>query len=90
MTTACLTPSPPRSRRSSVRLPGPAFVAAIASVDPGNLVTNVTAGAESGTALLWVVVWRRWSRAPCTGWRPAGGDDRPDPPPPGREALLHH
>ncbi|MGW7664614.1 Nramp family divalent metal transporter [Streptomyces sp. NPDC054756] len=56
MTTARLAPSPPRSRRSSVRLLGPAFVAAIAYVDPGNLVTNVTAGAEFGTALLWVVV----------------------------------
>ncbi|MFF0226258.1 Nramp family divalent metal transporter [Streptomyces sp. NPDC004629] len=35
---------------------GPAFVAAVAYVDPGNVVTNVTAGAGHGTTLLWVVV----------------------------------
>ncbi|MFH9332174.1 Nramp family divalent metal transporter [Streptomyces althioticus] len=56
MTTLRFAPSPPRSRRSAVRPLGPAFVAAIAYVDPGNLVTNVTAGAQFGTGLLWVVV----------------------------------
>lgn len=56
MTTTRLLPPPPRYRRSAVRQLGPAFVAAIAYVDPGNLVTNVTAGAQFGTALLWVVV----------------------------------
>ncbi|MDT0541327.1 MULTISPECIES: Nramp family divalent metal transporter [Streptomyces] len=35
---------------------GPAFVAAVAYVDPGNVVTNVAAGASHGTTLLWVVV----------------------------------
>ncbi|MFF2942926.1 Nramp family divalent metal transporter [Streptomyces niveus] len=45
-----------RFHRSTARRLGPAFVAAIAYVDPGNLVTNVTAGARHGTALLWVVV----------------------------------
>lgn len=35
---------------------GPAFVAAIAYVDPGNFATNFTAGATEGYALLWVVV----------------------------------
>jgi manganese transport protein len=35
---------------------GPAFVAAIAYVDPGNVATNVTAGARFGFTLLWVVV----------------------------------
>lgn len=35
---------------------GPAFVAAIAYVDPGNVATNFTAGATSGYLLLWVVV----------------------------------
>lgn len=35
---------------------GPAFVAAVAYVDPGNVATNVTAGAEFGFTLVWVVV----------------------------------
>ncbi|MBA6440699.1 Nramp family divalent metal transporter [Streptomyces sp. GMR22] len=39
-----------------LRLVGPAFVAAIAYVDPGNVATNVTAGARYGYLLVWVVV----------------------------------
>jgi len=35
---------------------GPAFVAAIAYVDPGNFATNLQAGAEFGYLLLWVVL----------------------------------
>ncbi|HEY0119675.1 MAG TPA: Nramp family divalent metal transporter [Cellulomonas sp.] len=35
---------------------GPAFVAAIAYVDPGNVAANVTAGSRYGYLLLWVVV----------------------------------
>lgn len=35
---------------------GPAFVAAIAYVDPGNFATNFAAGARFGYLLLWVVV----------------------------------
>jgi manganese transport protein len=35
---------------------GPAFVAAIAYVDPGNFATNFSAGAEFGYLLLWVIV----------------------------------
>ncbi|SDK40192.1 manganese transport protein [Nonomuraea maritima] len=35
---------------------GPAFVAAIAYVDPGNIATNLTAGATLGYSLVWVVV----------------------------------
>jgi manganese transport protein len=35
---------------------GPAFVAAVAYVDPGNFATNFTAGADSGYELLWVIV----------------------------------
>lgn len=35
---------------------GPAFVAAIAYVDPGNFATNFTAGSTSGFTLLWVVL----------------------------------
>jgi manganese transport protein len=42
--------------RGSVALMGPAFVAAIAYVDPGNFATNVSAGAEFGYRLVWVIV----------------------------------
>jgi manganese transport protein len=35
---------------------GPAFVAAIAYVDPGNFATNVSGGAEFGYLLLWVIL----------------------------------
>ena len=35
---------------------GPAFVAAVAYVDPGNFATNIQAGAKFGYALLWVVL----------------------------------
>ncbi|YAL83717.1 Nramp family divalent metal transporter [Dermacoccaceae bacterium W4C1] len=35
---------------------GPAFVAAVAYVDPGNVATNTAAGAGHGFLLLWVVV----------------------------------
>ena len=35
---------------------GPAFVAAIAYVDPGNVASNTTAGAEYGYLLVWVLV----------------------------------
>ncbi len=42
--------------RGIVALLGPAFVAAVAYVDPGNFATNVTAGAMFGYALAWTVV----------------------------------
>ena len=35
---------------------GPAFVAAIAYVDPGNFATNISAGAQYGYLLLWVIL----------------------------------
>lgn len=35
---------------------GPAFVAAIAYVDPGNVAANVSAGAQYGYLLVWVIV----------------------------------
>jgi len=38
------------------RLLGPAFVAAIAYVDPGNIVANMEAADRTGYELLWVVV----------------------------------
>jgi manganese transport protein len=37
-------------------LVGPAFVAAVAFVDPGNIATNVSAGADYRYLLLWTVV----------------------------------
>jgi manganese transport protein len=42
--------------RGSVALLGPAFVAAVAYVDPGNFATNVSAGAQFGYGLAWVVL----------------------------------
>lgn len=45
-----------RRWRTATAALGPAFVAAVAYVDPGNVATNVTAGAKYGTLLLWVVV----------------------------------
>ncbi|MGY1664066.1 Nramp family divalent metal transporter [Geodermatophilus sp. SYSU D00705] len=44
------------TRRRRLALFGPAFVAAIAYVDPGNFATNFSAGAEYGYLLLWVIV----------------------------------
>lgn len=38
------------------RLLGPAFVAAVAYVDPGNVATNTAGGAQYGYLLVWVVV----------------------------------
>ena len=42
--------------RGGIALLGPAFVAAIAYIDPGNFATNLTAGARLGYALVWVIV----------------------------------
>jgi manganese transport protein len=44
------------TRRRRLAMFGPAFVAAIAYVDPGNFATNVSAGARYGYLLLWVIV----------------------------------
>src|SRR5206468_1614323 len=35
---------------------GPAFVASVAYIDPGNFATNIAGGAQFGYLLLWVVV----------------------------------
>ena len=35
---------------------GPAFIASVAYVDPGNFATNIAGGAEFGLTLLWVIV----------------------------------
>ena len=35
---------------------GPAFIAAIAYIDPGNFATNIAGGSRYGYTLLWVIV----------------------------------
>src|ERR1035438_6261051 len=42
--------------RGIVALLGPAFVAAVAYIDPGNFATNFSAGAVSGYELAWAIV----------------------------------
>ncbi|HEY1510876.1 MAG TPA: Nramp family divalent metal transporter [Solirubrobacteraceae bacterium] len=42
--------------RGLLAMLGPAFVASVAYVDPGNFATNIQGGAKFGYALLWVVV----------------------------------
>ncbi len=42
--------------RGILALLGPAFVAAVAYIDPGNFATNFAAGARFGYALAWVIV----------------------------------
>lgn len=51
-----MTQSTQASLKSSWYLLGPAFVAAIAYVDPGNVAANVSSGAQFGYLLLWVIV----------------------------------
>jgi len=36
---------------------GPAFVASVAYIDPGNFATNIQGGTEFGYTLLWVLLW---------------------------------
>jgi manganese transport protein len=45
-----------RGWRALVPFLGPAFIACIAYVDPGNFATNIQAGAQFGYALLWVIL----------------------------------
>ncbi len=42
--------------RTALAFLGPAFVAAVAYVDPGNFATNIQAGAKFGYGLMWVVL----------------------------------
>ena len=49
-------PSTQRNGIRGVMLLGPAFVAAIAYVDPGNVAANLSAGAKYGYLLVWVLV----------------------------------
>lgn len=60
--TAELTDAPTGVRRRGLTLPrlawliGPALVAGVAYLDPGNVASNMTAGARYGYLLVWVVV----------------------------------
>jgi manganese transport protein len=49
-------PAPAAPERRVWPLLGPAFVAAVAYVDPGNFATNFSGGAAFGYTLLWVIV----------------------------------
>jgi manganese transport protein len=59
---AVALPSPLRRARSKGRVRGvltmlgPAFVAAVAYIDPGNFATNIAGGAKYGYLLVWVIV----------------------------------
>jgi manganese transport protein len=56
MTLLTSPPRPAATLLGRTRLLGPAFVAAVAYVDPGNVATNTTAGADYRYLLLWVLV----------------------------------
>ncbi len=45
-----------RGVRAVLPFLGPAFIAAVAYVDPGNVATNMAAGSQFGYTLLWVVL----------------------------------
>jgi manganese transport protein len=45
-----------RGLRGAAPFLGPAFIAAVAYVDPGNFATNMAGGAKFGYLLLWVVL----------------------------------
>ena len=51
-------PGAPQPRTPSLwRFFGPAFVASVAYIDPGNFATNIQGGSEFGYRLLWVLLW---------------------------------
>src|ERR1700675_2618224 len=45
-----------RTRFWPVPFLGPAFIACVAYIDPGNFATNIAAGSKFGYTLLWVIV----------------------------------
>ncbi|WP_341947812.1 Nramp family divalent metal transporter [Microbacterium sp. LWH11-1.2] len=55
-----MTPSPRTAPRTTAQrslwLLGPALVAGVAYLDPGNVASNMTAGAQYGYLLVWVVL----------------------------------
>lgn len=52
-----------RRRFAIFGLLGPAIVAGVAYLDPGNVATNLTAGANYGYVLVWVIVAANLSAA---------------------------
>ncbi|WP_283164226.1 Nramp family divalent metal transporter [Shewanella corallii] len=57
LATPSLQRQQPTAKRSKMMLLGPAFIAAIGYIDPGNFATNIEAGSSFGYRLLWVVLW---------------------------------
>src|ERR1700735_1723084 len=52
------TPFGSRFRRNEIwAYFGPAFVASVAYIDPGNFATNIEGGSRFGYRLLWVLLW---------------------------------
>jgi manganese transport protein len=48
----------PKARRNQMwTYFGPAFVASVAYIDPGNFATNILGGTQFGYRLLWVLLW---------------------------------
>src|SRR5438445_2227239 len=48
----------PEFKRGEIwRYFGPAFVASVAYIDPGNFATNIEGGTGFGYSLLWVLLW---------------------------------
>jgi manganese transport protein len=45
-----------RGLRAILPFLGPAFIASVAYIDPGNFATNISGGAQFGYRLLWVIV----------------------------------
>src|SRR5579884_2526829 len=45
-----------RGLRAVLPFLGPAFIASVAYIDPGNFATNISSGAKFGYALLWVIL----------------------------------
>ncbi len=50
--------TPSGKNRLTLLLPflGPAFIASVAYVDPGNFATNIQGGAQFGSMLIWIIV----------------------------------
>src|ERR1700722_16773273 len=51
-----LLPGRPAGARALLRLAGPAVMASVGYMDPGNFATNIQAGSTYGYELLWVVL----------------------------------
>jgi manganese transport protein len=55
--TAIVSSAPRKPQRDGWWYLGPAFVASVAYMDPGNFATNIEGGARFGYELLWVLLW---------------------------------